>query len=131
MSLDFITLAPTLFHVLKAGEANPKPSKRIVYGQATSDTNGVATLYFTDNGLATGNPLLTTIDYAVASVYSTNSTVISRPKVQMRDKNIVGKYVSANVTNFSGVTVLGITVLGSETPMNGVVVDFMVLGNFE
>ncbi|WP_286163990.1 hypothetical protein [Bacillus sp. AFS088145] len=30
------------------------------------DTNGVATLYFTDNGLATGNPLLTAIDYAVA-----------------------------------------------------------------
>lgn len=131
MSLDFITLAPTLFHVLKAGEANPKPLKRIIYGQATSDANGVATLYFTDNGLATGNPLLTTIDYAVASVYSTNATVISRPKVQMREKNIAGKYVSANVTNVSGVTVLGITVLGSENPMNGVVVDFMILGSFE
>ena len=25
--------------------------KRIVYGQATSDANGIATLYFTDNAL--------------------------------------------------------------------------------
>ncbi|HWK21451.1 MAG TPA: hypothetical protein VNS08_00310 [Ureibacillus sp.] len=88
MSLDFIILEPTLFYVLKAGEANPMPFKRIVYGQATSDTNGVATLYFTDNSLASGNPLLTTIDYAVASVYSTSTTVISRSKVQMREKNI-------------------------------------------
>src|SRR5690606_38461723 len=117
VSLEFITLAPTLTQVLKAGEANPKRSARIVYGQATSDANGVATLYFTDNGLATGNPLLTTIDYAVASVYSTNPTVISRPRVQMREKNTDEKYVSANVTNFSGVVVLGITVLGSENPM--------------
>lgn len=131
MGVEFITLAPTLFHVLKAGEENPKPLKRIVYGQATSNANGVATLYFTDNGLATGNPLLTTIDYAVASVYSINPTIISRPRVQMREKNIDGKYVSANVTNVSGVTVLGITVLGSENPMNGVVVDFMILGSIE
>lgn len=48
----------------------------------------------------------------------------------MREKNITGKYVSANVTNISGVTVLGINVLGSENPMSGIVVDFMILGSF-
>ena len=48
----------------------------------------------------------------------------------MREKNEAGKYVSANVTNISGVTVLGISVLGSENPLSGVVVDFMILGNF-
>ena len=130
MSIDFITLAPTLFRVFKAGESIPKEERRIVYGQATSDANGIATLYFTDNGLANGNSLLSSIDYAVASVYSTNSTINLRPRVQMREKNISGKYVSANVTNISGVTVLGINVLGSENPVSGVVVDFMILGNF-
>ena len=73
---------------------------------------------------------LDTIDYAVSSVYSTNSTINARPRVQMREKNITGKYVSANVTNISGVTVLGISVLGSENPMSGIVVDFMILGSF-
>jgi len=48
----------------------------------------------------------------------------------MREKNLTGKYVSANVTNVSGVTVLNINVLGSENPVNGVVVDFMILGGF-
>lgn len=130
MSIEFITLAPTLFNVFKAGESSPKKVKRIVYGQATSDVNGIATLYFTDNALATGNPLLSSIDYAVASVYSTNASINLRPRVQMREKNILAKYVSANTTNVSGVTVLGISVLGSENPVSGVVVDFMILGSF-
>lgn len=130
MSVDFITLAPTLFRVFKAGESSPKKERRIVYGQATSGSNGIATLYFTDNGLATGNSLLSSIDFAVASVYSTNPTTISRPRVQMREKNLPGKYVSANVTNISGITVVGINVLGSENPVSGVVVDFMILGDF-
>ncbi|WP_286163989.1 hypothetical protein [Bacillus sp. AFS088145] len=47
----------------------------------------------------------------------------------MREKNVVGKYVSANVTNISGGTVLGISVLGSENPVSGVLVDFMILGS--
>lgn len=72
---------------------------------------------------------LDTIDYAVSSVYSTNATINARPRVQMREKNIAGKYVSANVTNVSGVVVLGISVLGSENPMSDIVVDFMILGS--
>ncbi|MCS5501349.1 hypothetical protein NY607_09485 [Lysinibacillus sp. A4] len=131
MSIDFITLAPTVMQVFKAGDANPKKVKRIVYGQASSDANGIATFYFTDNALVNGSPLLSTIDYAVASVYSTNSTINLRPRVQMREKNISGKYVSANITNISGVTVLGINVLGSENPVSGVIVDFMILGSFD
>lgn len=91
----------------------------------------LATLYFTDNALANGNPLLSTIDYAVASVYSTNPTISLRTRVQMREKNISGKYVSANITNISGVTVLGINVLGAENPVSGVIVDFMILGSFD
>ena len=130
MSIDFITLSPTLLRVFKAGETKPKKERRIVFGQAISDSNGIATFYFTDNALATGNPLLSSIDYAVSSVYSTNATINLRPRVQMREKNVAGKYVSANVTNISGVTVLGINVLGSENPVSGVVVDFMILGNF-
>lgn len=110
---------------LKRESRIPK-ERRIVYGQATSDANGIATFYFTDNALANGNPLLSTIDYAVASVYSTNSSINARPRVQMREKNSTGKYVSANITNISGVTVLGISVLGSENPVSGVIVDFMV-----
>ncbi|MCM0624071.1 hypothetical protein M5J14_05980 [Lysinibacillus sp. OL1_EC] len=131
MSIDFITLAPTVMQVFKAGDANPKKVKRIVYGQASSDANGIATFYFTDNALVNGSPLLSTLDYAVASVYSTNSTINLRPRVQMREKNISGKYVSANITNISGVTVLGINVLGSENPVSGVIVDFMILGSFD
>lgn len=131
MSIDFFSLAPTAFQVLKAGESNPQKAKRIIYGQATSNANGIATLYFTDNQLATGNSLLTTVDYAVASVYSTNSSINARPRVQMREKNVTGKYVSANVTTVSGVTVAGISVLGSENPANGIVVDFMILGSFK
>jgi len=130
MSIEFFTLGPTALQVFKAGEPNTQKAKRIVYGQVTSNANGIATLYFTDNGLADGNPLLDTVDYAVASVYSTNSTINARPRVQMREKNIAGKYVSANVTNISGVTVLNISVLGSENPMSGIVVDFMILGSF-
>lgn len=128
--MEIITLAPTLFHVYKVGESNPKKEKRIIYGQATSDVNGVATFYFTDNALANGNSLLASIDYAVASVYSTNATISLRPRVQMREKNITLKYVSANVSNFSTVQLLGVNVLGSETAMSGVVVDFMILGSF-
>lgn len=30
MSIDFITLAPTVMQVFKAGDANPKKVKRIV-----------------------------------------------------------------------------------------------------
>ncbi|EEM44607.1 hypothetical protein P4G85_27635 [Bacillus cereus] len=131
MSIEFFSLAPTAFQVLKAGESNPQQKKRIIYGQATSDANGIATLYFTDNQLANGNSLLTTVDYAVASIYSTNSSINARPRVQMREKNVTGKYVSANVTNISGVTVLGISVLGSENPMSGILVDFMILGSFK
>ena len=130
MSIEFIRLAPTLFHVFKAGESNPQKIKRMVYGQATSDANGIATFYFTDNALANGNSLLSTIDYAVASVYSTNPAINLRPRVQMREKNISSKYVSANVSNFTGVTVLGINVLGAENPVSGVIVDFMILGSF-
>lgn len=130
MSIEFFTLDPTALQIFKAGEQNTQKAKRIVYGQATSKANGIATLYFTDNGLADGNPLLDTIDYVVSSVYSTNATINARPRVQMREKNIAGKYVSANVTNISGVTVLGISVLGSENPMSGIVVDFMILGSF-
>ncbi|MFJ7973892.1 hypothetical protein [Psychrobacillus sp. NPDC096389] len=130
MSLEFVSLAPTLFQVFKTGEPNPKKVKRIIYGQTTSDANGIATLYITDNGLANGNPLLTTIDYAVSSVYSTNPSTNARPRVQMREKNVAAKYVSANVTNISGVTVLGINVLGSENPVSGIVVDFMIIGSF-
>jgi hypothetical protein len=131
MSIEFVLLAPTAFQVFKVGESKPKKLKRIVYGQATSDANGIATLYFTDNGLANGNPLLTTIDYAVSSVYSTNPSINARPKVQMREKNISAKYVSANVTNISSIVVLGITVLGSENPVGGILVDFMILGSFD
>ncbi|MEK5038562.1 hypothetical protein [Sporosarcina sp. FSL K6-3457] len=131
MSIDFILLAPTAFQVFKAGESNPEKAKRIVYGQATSDANGIATLYFTENGLANGNPLLTTIDYTVSSVYSTNPSISARPRVQMREKNITAKFVSANVTNNSSVVVLGISVLGSENPMNGILIDFMILGSFD
>lgn len=130
-SIEIIKLAPTLLHVFKAGESNPKKEKRIIYGQATSDANGIATFYVTDNALANGNPLLSTIDFAVSSVYSTNASINLRPRVQMREKNIAAKYVSANVTNISGVTVLGISVLGSENPVSGVIVDFMVLGSFD
>lgn len=129
MSNEFISLAPTALNVFKAGESNPKKVKRMVYGQATSDANGIATLYITDNGLANGNPLLTTVDYAVSSVYSTNSSLNARPRVQMREKNAPAKYVSANVTNFSSVAVLGINVLGSENPVSGILVDFMILGS--
>lgn len=131
MSIEIIKLAPTLLHVFKAGESNPKKEKRIIYGQATSDANGIAIFYVTDNALANGNTLLSTIDFAVSSVYSTNASINLRPRVQMREKNIAGKYVSANVTNISGVTVLGISVLGSENPVSGVIVDFMVLGSFD
>lgn len=131
MSIEIIKLTPTLLHVFKAGESNPKKEKRIIYGQATSDANGIAIFYVTDNALANGNPLLSTIDFAVSSVYSTNASINLRPRVQMREKNIAGKYVSANVTNISGVTVLGISVLGSENPVSGVIVDFMVLGSFD
>lgn len=130
MSIDFILLSPTAFQAFKAGESNSQKAKRIVYGQATSDANGIATLYFTDNGVANGNPLLTTVDYAVASVYSTNPSMNARPRVQMREKNVTAKYVSANVTNISSIVVLGITVLGSENPASGVIVDFMILGDF-
>ncbi|MGR5864294.1 hypothetical protein ACT7DZ_10400 [Bacillus cereus] len=131
MSIEFFSLAPTAFQVLKAGESNPQQRNDIIYGQATSNANGIATLYFTDNQLANGNSLLTTVDYAVASIYSTNSSINARPRVQMREKNVTGKYVSANVTNISGVTVLGISVLGSENPMSGILVDFMILGSFK
>ena len=131
MSIEFVSLAPTLFQVFKTGESNPKIVKRIVYGQATSDANGIATLHFTENGLASGNPFLTTIDYAVSSVYSTNPSIIARPRVQMREKNVAAKYVSANVTNISGITVLGLNVLGSENPVSGILVDFMILGSFD
>ena len=131
MSVEFVLLAPTALQVFRAGESNPKKVKRIVYGQATSDANGIATLYFTVNGLANGNPLLTTIDYAVSSVYSTNPSINARPRVQMREKNVNAKYVSANVTNISSIVVLGITVLGSENPVSGIVVDFMILGSFD
>ncbi len=131
MSIEFVLLAPTAFQAFKVGESNPKKVKRIVYGQATSDADGIATLYFTDNGLANGNPLLTTIDYAVSSVYSTNPSINARPKVQMREKNVNAKYVSANVTNISSIVVLGITVLGSENPVSGILVDFMILGSFD
>lgn len=130
MSIDFILLSPTAIQVFKAGVSNPNKAKRIVYGQATSDANGVATLYFTHNGLASGTPLLTTIDYAVSSVYSTNSSISARPRVQMREKNVTSKYVSANVTSMSSVVVLGISVLGAENPVSGVLVDFMILGSF-
>ena len=131
MSLKFVLLAPTALQVFKVGESNAKKGKRIIYGQATSDANGIATLYFTDNGLSNGNPLLTTIDYAVSSVYSTNPSINARPKVQMREKNVTAKYVSSNVTNISSIVVLGITVLGSENPVSGILVDFMILGNFD
>ncbi len=131
MSIEIVLLSPTAFQVFKAGDSNPKKAKRIVYGQATSDANGIATPYFTVNGLANGNPLLTTIDYAVSSVYSTNPSINARPKVQMREKNDSAKYVSANVTNISSIVVLGITVLGSENPVSGILVDFMILGSFD
>lgn len=49
----------------------------------------------------------------------------------MREKNVTGKYVSANVTNISGVTLLGISVLGSENPTSGILVDFIILGSFK
>lgn len=130
MSIEIITLAPTIFHVFEAGVSIPEKVKCIVYGQAISDANGIATFYFTDNALANGNPLLSTIDFAVSSVYSTNPSINLRPRAQMREKNIIAKYVSANITNISGVTVLGINVLGSENPVSGIVVDFMVLGNY-
>jgi hypothetical protein len=131
MNLEIVSLAPTVFQVFNVGESNPKKVKRIVYGQATSNANGIATLYFTDNGLADGNPLLTAIDYTVSSVYSTNPSINARPRVQMREKNVSAKYVSANVTTISGVTVLGISVLGSENPVSGILVDFMIIGSFE
>ncbi|ASK62308.1 hypothetical protein CFK37_09125 [Virgibacillus phasianinus] len=130
MSIELFSQAPTALQVYKAGDPNPKKIKRIVYGQATSDANGIAKLYFTDNGLANGNSLLQTIDHATSSVYSTSSTINARPRVQMREKNVTAKYVSANVTNISGVTLLGIKVLGSENPVSGIVVDFMILGSF-
>ncbi|AMQ06555.1 hypothetical protein [Sporosarcina psychrophila] len=131
MSVEFVLLSPTALQVFKAGESNPKKVKRIVYGQATSDANGIATLYFTENGLSTGIPLLTTIDYAVSSIYSTNSSINARPRVQMREKNVAAKFVSANVTNNSSIVVLGINVLGSENPVSGILVDFMILGSFD
>lgn len=131
MNLEFVLLAPTAFQVFKAGESNPQKIKRIVYGQATSNASGISTIYFTDNGLASGNPLLTSIDYATASVYSTNPTINARPRVQMREKNVAAKFVSANVTNNSSIVVLGINVLGSENPVSGILVDFMILGSFD
>lgn len=91
LNIEFVLLAPTAFQVFKAGESNPKKVKRIVYGQATSDVNGIATLYFTENGLANGKPFLTTIDFAVSSVYSTNPSINARPSVQMREKNVTAK----------------------------------------
>lgn len=46
MSIEFFTLGPTAIQIYEAGEQNPQKAKRMVYGQATSNANGIATLYF-------------------------------------------------------------------------------------
>lgn len=123
-------ISPTHIEVRQNNSEGPKWGKCIIYGSAISDANGIATFYITDNGTANGKALLSSIDCVNPSVYSTNGSAIARPRVQMREKNLVGKYVSANVTNLSGVVVLGITVLGSENAMNGQTVEFMVIGDY-
>lgn len=130
MSKELFSLGPTNLQIFKAGEAGPKEVKRIIYGQARSNANGVATLYFTDNGLASGKALLQTIDFASASAYSTDAQINKRPSVKMREKNMGAKYVSANVTKYNVVNLLNIDVLGSEVPMANVLVDFFILGTY-
>lgn len=123
-------IPPTYVEFMQNDSNGSKRTKRIIYGNAVSNASGVATFYITDNGASNGNALLTSIDCVNPSVYSTDATIINRPRVQMREKNLAGKYVSANITNMSGVVVLGITVLGSENALNGVNCEFMVIGEY-
>lgn len=123
-------MSPTVNHILVFdGSVMDSIPKWEIIGQATSDASGIATFYITHDGTSTGNVLLSSIDHVSITTYSTSATVITRPKLSGREKNLGSKYVSANVTNVSGTTILGITVLSAEAALASVVVDFRVVGS--
>lgn len=41
MSIEFFTLGSTALQIFKVGEQNAQKAKRIVYGQATSNSNAL------------------------------------------------------------------------------------------
>lgn len=133
MAIDRPYITPmnrTIVQVMSSDD-NPRSQKRFIFGQATSGANGIAQFYFTHDGTSNGRALLTSIDCAFVSVYSTNDNLNLRPMVDMRERNLAGKYVAAHVSNFSGVTILGINVLGSRQGVSGALVDFIVLGSYD
>jgi hypothetical protein len=108
---------------------NAGPKWEII-GSAVTNSSGVATFYITDNGLSTGNVLLSTIDYACPSTVSNAAQAINVPDAQMAELNLAGKYVSARARTMSGVVVLSINVLGSIGFVGaGTTIYFRVIGS--
>lgn len=104
-----------------------KRVSRPVWALGTVNTNasGVARFYLTDDATAMGNNL-----FSVVHDWATD--VQANVAVNSRTSTIGANYVEVTVTQlaFSGVTVLGINVLGSVTAVgvNNVPVKFMVVG---
>lgn len=121
----------TRMQFYRADRRNFNDTNVIFTGTATTAGDGIATIYFTDDGTAGGNSLFTAIDTAHVNVVSTSLNALSIPVSEIREINIAGKYVSASTRAFTGTTILGISVLASIGFVGSAELRFTIIGRYE
>ena len=102
-------------------------AKPIIVGDSVvTNASGVARLYLTQDGTASGDPIF-------RNVYGWSTDIETAVPVNSRSMASGVNYIDVTVSQFSftGVTILGINVLGSvsSVPLAGAIVKFMVIGD--
>ncbi len=106
-----------------------KPTARVEVVTGTV-TSGVATFYITDNNLSTGNALFANVYYVNAGILDDSANYAWGTYTLAANKKSIT--MSAKKQAFAGVTVLGISVLGSVSftnVPNGTTVYLIVIGD--
>lgn len=98
----------------------------VIASSVITNASGVARLYLTQDGTASGDPIFRNLYGWVTDVEATTPATT-------RTMSSGINYIEATVStlSFTGVTILGIGVLGSvaNTPVSGVSVKFIVIGD--
>lgn len=123
----------TRMQFYRADRLNFNDTNVIFTGTATTDANGIATLYFTTDGTANGASLFTSVDTAHVNVVSNAAQAINVPVTEIREINLEGKYVSASGRTLIQlfVPLLGLSVVTGVSFTANIMVRFTVFGRYE
>lgn len=126
ISAAISAISVSTVHVGSASTPNLQESSTKFIATTAITSSGMATFYLTDNGTSTGNALCTTTVFTPTINIDVNDAANSYRASSIVSSDL--KSLKATVNQASGVTLLGITVLGGLTPApNGTVVQLNLI----